>query len=92
MRVAFIEERNGEAWEVEYGPGCDDCSGLGAVFEHASSCGSDFCAGSGDEHSCNGDWLPCPSCGAMKRIGSPKAAAPDVRSWELTQDLTTLPF
>lgn len=52
----------------EFGPGCEDCFGMGAVYEHAPSCASDFCAGNGDEHSCNGSWLPCLECGSMERI------------------------
>jgi hypothetical protein len=49
-----------------YGPGCDDCFGLGAVFEHADTCRSDFCVGNGDEHSCNGAWVPCSRCGIIR--------------------------
>lgn len=64
--MPFVEERNGRAWEIEYGPGCDDCVGLGATFEHQPSCESDFCVGNGDEHSCAGAWLPCQSCGTMQ--------------------------
>lgn len=66
--MAIIEERNGVCYEIEYGPGCDDCFSLGAIFGHEPTCESDFCAGSGDEHSCNGDWLPCPSCGSMRKV------------------------
>jgi hypothetical protein len=51
---------------TEYGNGCDDCFGLGAVFEHLSSCASDFCVGNGDEHSCNGTWIPCHRCGIIR--------------------------
>jgi hypothetical protein len=51
-----------------YGNGCDDCFGLGAAFEHLSSCESDFCVGNGDEHSCNGTWVPCYRCGIIRGV------------------------
>lgn len=66
--MPMIEDRNGVCFEIEYGDGCDDCAGLGATFVHEITCESDFCAGSGDEHSCNGDWLPCDSCGTVRRL------------------------
>jgi hypothetical protein len=63
-----IEERGGICADVAYGPGCDDCSGLGAEFCHEPSCDSDFCVGNGDEHACAGAWLPCASCGTMRKL------------------------
>lgn len=63
-----IVEQNGVCYEV-YGDGCDRCFGLGAEYEHEPSCESDFCVGNGDEHSCNGDWLPCGACGTMRKVG-----------------------
>jgi hypothetical protein len=66
--MTSIVEQNGECWQIEFGPGCDDCFGLGAVFVHVPSCASDFCVGSGDEHSCLGSWLPCDVCGTMERL------------------------
>jgi hypothetical protein len=66
--MPFVEEVNGVCYAVEYGPGCDDCWGLGAVFAHTPSCGSDLCVGNGDEHSCLGSWLPCDTCGTMEKI------------------------
>jgi hypothetical protein len=63
-----VVERNGTCYEIEYGPGCENCDGIGAYLEHAPRCSDEFCVGNGDEHSCNGDWLPCPSCGAMRKI------------------------
>jgi hypothetical protein len=41
---------------------CEACYGTGGVYEHEAGCESDFCVGNGDEHSCNGRWLPCPQC------------------------------
>lgn len=73
--MTFIEERDGVCYEFEYGAGCDDCFGLGADFHHEPSCDSDFCVGSGDEHSCNGSWLPCPTCGSMKPLPRSKQGA-----------------
>ena len=66
--MPFIEERDGLCWAIEFGPGCNDCWGLGATFVHEITCESDFCVGSGDEHSCNGDWLPCDSCGTVEPV------------------------
>jgi hypothetical protein len=66
--MTYIHEAHGQAWEITYGEGCDDCWGLGAVFAHTPSCGSDLCVGNGDEHSCAGSWLPCPSCGLMEKV------------------------
>lgn len=66
--MPVIVEHNGACYEFEFGEGCDDCSGLGAWYEHEPTCESDFCVGNGDEHSCNGDWLPCPACGSTRRI------------------------
>lgn len=66
--MSYVHEANGRTWEVEYGDGCEDCGGMGAWFEHTPDCRSDFCAGNGDEHSCNGDWLPCPGCGTYREI------------------------
>lgn len=63
-----VVERNGTCYEIEYGPGCDDCAGLGAEFVHAPSCSSDLCVGNGDERSCSGKWLPCTGCGEMKEV------------------------
>lgn len=42
---------------------------LGATFVHEMTCDSDFCVGSGDEHSCSGQWLPCSTCGTEERVG-----------------------
>lgn len=67
--MAVVEERNGVCYEIEFGPGCDDCYWLGAEFVHRPSCSSDFCVGSGDEHSCMGEWLPCSACGTMRAAG-----------------------
>lgn len=64
----FEDRGDGVVESLEYGPGCDDCFGLGAVFCHVPSCESDFCAGNGDEHACGGSWLPCDSCGSIEVI------------------------
>jgi hypothetical protein len=66
--VTAIVEHNGQCWEIEFGPGCDDCFGLGAVFVHTHSCDSDFCVGNGDQYACSGSWLPCDSCGTMESV------------------------
>ena len=65
--MSDLVEWKGRWWRVEYGPGCSQCEYTpGAYYDHARSCRSDFCVGNGDEHSCLGDWLPCPTCGLME--------------------------
>lgn len=64
-----IHEANGRVWNIEYGPGCEQCEYTpGAYYQHEPSCDSDFCVGNGDEHSCNGAWLPCGACGTYEEI------------------------
>lgn len=72
--MASLMEWRGVWYRAEYGAGCDDCFGTGAIYEHTDTCRSDFCAGNGDEHSCLGDWLPCPACGSLERYTRPTPA------------------
>jgi hypothetical protein len=48
--------------QMVWGNGCEDCGGLGARYEHRSTCRSDFCVGNGDFYDCGGTWVPCDGC------------------------------
>lgn len=46
-------------------PICEHCHGDGVLFEHSRDCRDDLCALNGDEHSCNGEVVPC-GCSEMR--------------------------
>lgn len=57
-------------------PVCEYCLGAGVLFEHARDCRDDLCALNGDEHSCDGEVVPC-TCQEPSAVGETGSKSDD---------------